>query len=148
MEKIDPAMEQRVWGRVRGDGVPAQPGLQALAAAELAEAAVFLMLSRQLQGREKEQLRRLFAEEQRHADRLRGMHTMITGQPLPLRMPPAQTQLPETALRKSYAHKLRAIGEYQRRSEDREYGAVFAELARQEMEQCAVILEIMGNLKR
>ena len=38
------ALEQRVWQRVRGEET-AHPGLQALAAAERSEAAVYLILS-------------------------------------------------------------------------------------------------------
>ena len=44
MENYDAAMAQRVWQRVRGEET-AHPGLQALAAAERSEAAVYLILS-------------------------------------------------------------------------------------------------------
>ena len=148
MEKIDPAMEQRVWKRVRADEPAAPTGLQELAAAEQSEAAVFLMLSRQLQGREKALLRKLFEQEQAHGAVLRGMHSTMTGNRLAVRTSPPQPETPETALRKCYGRKLRALAEYESRRSDREYGMVFCHLARQEQEHCAMILEILGNLQR
>ena len=147
MDKMDSEMEQRVWKRVRGEMPEAPPGLQAMAAAEQNEAAVYLMLSRQLQGREKAMLRRLFSEEQSHAAILRGMQLAITGQRLAVRPVPPEPQMPEIALRKSYGRKLQALASYESRTNDREYGAVFLQLARQEREHCAAILEILGQLK-
>ncbi len=149
MEKFDPEMEQRVWNRIRGqEQAPQTIGLQSLAAAEQNEAAVYLMLSRQLQGMEKSILRKLFAEEQTHAAILRGMHTAATGQKLTLRTIPPKPETPEIALRKCYARKLKAIAEYESRSGDREFGAVFSKLLRQEQEHCAVILQLLDSTAR
>jgi len=148
LEKYDPELEQRVWKRVRGEEQAPPAGLQALAAAELNEAGAYLMLSRQLQGREKALLRRLFAEEQCHAAVLRGMHKLMTGQALTTRTPPAPPDTPELALRKSYGRKLKALAEYESRAADKEYGPVFRKMAEQEREHCALLLEILGDLQR
>ena len=146
MEKYDQEMEQRVWKRVRGEEQAHLPmPLQGLAAAEQNEAAVYLMLSRQLQGAEKAILRRLFSEEQIHAAILRGMHMVMTGQKLTLRTIPPKPETPEIALRKCYARKLKTIQEYESRTADKEYGTVFSKLLRQEREHCAAILQILGS---
>ena len=145
LEQFDQQMEQRVWKRVRGEEQPPITGLQGLAAAEQNEAAVYLMLSRQLQGPEKAMLRRIFEQENAHAAILRGIHNAMTGQRITLRTAPVQPETPEIALRKCYARKLKTLSEYESRENDREYGAVFSHLARQEREHCAVILQILGS---
>ena len=148
MENFDSELEKRVWKRVRGEEQPAPMGLKGLMAAEQNEAAVYLMLARQMQGKEKNVLRRMFEQEQMHATCLRGMHMVMTGQPLAVRTPPVTPQTPEIALRKCYGRKLRTMAEYENRTNDREYGAVFAQLAQQEREHCLQLLEILGNLRR
>lgn len=150
MDNYDAEMAERVWKRVRGeaDAEPPRTGLQGLAAAELMEAAVYLMLSRQLQGREKAMLRRLFEEEQSHAECLKGIHFLMTGNPLPLRTPPPAAETPELALRKCYARTLRALKEYEDRKADPEYGHVFRHMAEEERKHCRLILELVGGMKR
>ena len=61
MEQIDPQKAQRVWQRVRGEEPANAPltALQSLAAAEWTQASAYLLLSRQMQGEEKELLRKL-----------------------------------------------------------------------------------------
>jgi hypothetical protein len=59
-------------------------------------------------------------------------------------LPPAADYL-TTALRKCYTASLQAAAEYDRRSPDGEYGCVFRRLAREEKENCAMILEILGS---
>ena len=148
MDKIDPALEQRVWKRVRGESAPAPEGLQALVAAAQSEAAVYLMLSRQLQGREKALLRRLFEEEQTNAAMLRGIHRLITGQTLAVRTPSPEPEIPESALRKCYGRTLRAAESYESRVSDREYGCLFSAMAQREYQHLSVIAEILGILGR
>ena len=149
MEQFDKDIENRVWQRVNGDNPPRlEQSLQALAAAELSEAAAHLMLSRQLQGKEKAILRRIYEEDQAHAACLKGIHYFTFDTPLAVRHIPPAPESPAVALRKAYARKLRALRQYESRSDDPEYGAVYAALARQEQEHCRLILEMVGNLKK
>ena len=148
MEKQNLELEQRVWKRVRGEEQPGPVSVQALVAAEQNEAAEHLMLSRQMQGREKAMLRKMFEEDRCHAAILRGMNELMTGKRLAMRTSPPAPQTPETALRKSYARKLQALSEYESRCADAEYGAAFSKMAQQEREHCAMILEILGSLAR
>lgn len=148
MEKHNLELEQRVWKRVRGEEQREPVSVQALAAAEQSEAAVHLMLSRQMQGREKALLRKIFEEDRCHGAILRGMNELVTGKRLTLRTLPPEPATPEIALRKCYARKLQAIAEYESRVSDKEYGCVFSQMARQEREHCAMILEVLGSLTR
>jgi len=149
METIDTKLEKRVWQRVRGEEA-ADPAasLRGLAAREWTEAAVYLMLSRQVQGKEKAMLRKLFEEEQAHAACLRGIYGLITGEPLNTRTQPPAPESPETALRKCYGRELQAVQAYSARAQDPEYGAVFTKMAEQEREHCRMILELLGNLRK
>lgn len=149
MEKFDTETEGRVWQRVRGEQPPKlEQSLQALAAAEQSEAAAFLMLSRQLQGKEKAILRRIYEEDHDHADCLKGIHYFTFDNPLAIRHIPPAPESPVVGLRKAYARKLRALKEYESRSDNPEYGPIFASLARQEWEHCRLILELVGTLKK
>lgn len=148
MENIDSELEKQVWKRVRTGEQAAPMGLKGLMAAEQNEAAVYLMLARQLQGKEKNMMRKMFEQEQAHAGCLRGMHMAMTGQLLAMRTPPVTPQTPEMALRKCYGRKLRTLTEYESRANDREYGAVFAQLAQQEREHCMLLLELLGSLRK
>lgn len=150
MENYNPEMETRVWKRVRGEACEEQPqtGVQGLAAAELAESAVYLMLSRQLQGHEKAMLRQLFEAERNHACCLKGIYLLTTGTPLSLRTPPPVPETPDLALRKCYARTLQALNEYESRRDHPEYGHVFRQLAEDERKHCMMILELVGRIKR
>ena len=150
MEQYDGSLADRVWQRVRGEsgGEPPKPGLRALAAAEAREAAILRMLSGQIQGQDRTLLRDMAEAEQNHAACLGGIHFFTTGTQPGLRQISVPVEAPETALRKCYGRKLRALREYESRISDPEYGHVFAELARQERRHCAVILEIVGRRKR
>jgi len=150
METYDTELEARVWERVRGETEEASRRwkLQPLATEELAGSAVYLMLSRQMQGREKALLRQLFEEERAHAECLKGMHWLVTGTPMSLRTVPPAAELPEQALRKCYARTLRQWKAYDSRKEDPEYGPVFRLLAEEEQKHCRMLLELTGSMKR
>ena len=149
MEQFDTVMEDRVWQRIHGDKPPRpEQSLQALAAAELSEAAAHLMLSRQLQGREKAILRKIYEEDQSHAASLKGIHYFTFDTPLAVRPIPPAPDAPIIALRKAYGRKLRTLKQYEGRFDDPEYGAVYQTLAQQEREHCRLILELVGTLKK
>jgi len=149
VEQFDTEMEAKVWQRVHGEKPPRlAQSLQSLAAAELSEAAAHLMLSRQLQGKEKAILRKICEEDQSHAACLKGIHFFTFDTPLAVRHTPPAPESPVIALRKAYARKLRALRQYESRTDDPEYGAVYKVLAQQEREHCRLILELVGNLKK
>lgn len=143
MEKFDEQLEKRVWQRIHGEGQVRS--LQSLAVSERGNAAAYLRLTRMTQGAQKNLLRRLYERERQHEQCLSGMSRMMEGKNLSVRtLPPAADDL-TTALRKCYTASLQAAAEYDRRSPDGEYGCVFRRLAREEKENCAMILEILGS---
>ena len=148
MEQFDEEMAQRVWQRVRGSGDGAQPemSLQALAVEEKRAAAMYLMLSRLMQGRSKMLLRQLAEQSRSHAACLNGMSLMAGGKVLSTKINPPMEEPPKITLRKCYAHTLRCADMYGR--QDGPYAHVFDALARQSREQGGVILEILGSLER
>ena len=147
METMDPKREREVWQRVRGEmDLPGE--LKKLAAREWADAAVYLMLSRQMQGQQKAVLRKLFEQEQSHAACLRGIYLLLAGEPMTARTSPPTPEVPELALKKCCGNKLRSAAAYEALSSVAEYGPVFQQMARQEWEQCRVLLELIGNLGR
>jgi rubrerythrin len=148
MENYDADMEQRVWQRVLGTEQPQEKSLQALAVAELSEAAVHWLLSQQLQGKERAMLRKIFEEDQGHTACLKGIHYFIEDQPLSVRPVVPTPEAPVIALRKSYGRKLNALREYTARASDPEYGHIFQRLAQEEQQHCKTILQIVGQMKK
>lgn len=142
MAEIDEELEKRVWQRVREPETPRS--LQAMAAAERSAAAMYLMLSRMMQGRKKELLRQLYHREQLHSRYLSGISLVRDGKALAVRTAPPEGKTPENCLRRCYAGCLQAAREYRSCADDREYGPIFARMAREEEENCAMILEILG----
>lgn len=142
MSKMDEELERSVWSRVREQ--EAQPALQPLAVAERSAAAMYLMLSRMMQGRKKELLRQLYHREQIHCRYLCGISVARNGKNLSIRTGAPEVTTAENSLRRCYASTLQAMAHYRARSQDPEYGHLFERLAREEAENCAMILEILG----
>lgn len=149
MQNYDPKKAAQVWQRVQKSNAPApQPvqDLMALLIHEWTDAATYLQLSRQYQGREAAALRRLFEEEQSHAACLKGIYTLITGEKPVVHTPKVEAQTKEATLRRCYGREMQCLAQYERKSSDPEYGAVYARLARQEQEHCRAVLELLGKL--
>lgn len=150
METIDPAKAARVWQRVRSEAPAEHPeqGLLELIAQEWNDAATYLQLSRRFQGKDSATLRRMYEEEQAHAACLKGIYTLIAGKRPTVRTVPPTQEDPEQILRKCYGREMQCLVRYEQRSEDPEYGQVFARLAEQERGHCCLVLELLGNLKK
>ena len=143
MEKLDEALEKRVWQRIHGQSLAM--GLQSLAAAEQSQAAVYLMLSRLNQSTHRPLLRQLYEREKDHGRCINGISLLRDGRELTVHTAPPVNERPDTALRKCYAQTLRAIQAYRQLEEDEEYGHVFRVLRHQEEENCALILQLIGR---
>ncbi len=158
MDMIDREKAARVWQRVKGENTPAPNApnaplpdiaqtLAALIAEEWVDAATYLHLSRQFQGRHSVALRHMYEQEQAHTACLKGIYTLITGTPPNVRATKPETGEPVSLLRRCYGREMRCLAEYEARSHDPHYGQVFARLAQQEQEHCSKILELLGSLK-
>lgn len=138
---------REVWQRVQGEA-PTNPlrQLPEMIAEEKQDAATYLHLSHRFSGKEGAMLRRMFEEEQMHVTCLRGIYRMISGERCAVHTAPAEVDEPSIALRRCYGREMRCLAAYEALSGDREYGPVFAQLARQEREHCKNILHLMGKL--
>lgn len=148
METYDKAKAARVWQRVQGETAsnPTQ-GLPGLIAEEWADAAMYLSLSRRVQGNHSAILKRMGQEEQAHMACLKGIYTLQgAGRPeIPAPPPPDKTSV-STLLRRCYGREMRCLAQYESRADHPEYGQVFARMAQQEREHCRLILELLGSL--
>lgn len=149
MEKLDEVKARQVWSRVRGEASsgPDFGRLPALIASEEEAANTYLQLSRRLQGKERMMLQRMSQEEQSHAACLKGIYHLITGERTSTAHAPVPNAAVELTLRRCYGKEMRCLAEYEARTQDKEYGAVFFRLAQQEQEHCRMLLEILGNIK-
>ena len=150
MNTYDPKKAQRVWERVQGtqepEPKPVQMNLQAMIINEWVTAATYLTLARQVPPREMCILQRLAREDQGHGACLKGIYTMITDQEPVIKAPPITAGSVNLTLRKCYAALIKTLQEYERWSQDAEYGPVFQRLADQEREHCRLVLELIGRL--
>jgi len=148
METYDKAKAARVWQRVQGEAAanPTQ-GLQGLIAEEWTDAALYLSLSRRVQGHAGAILRKMGQEEQTHMACLKGIYTLQgAGRPEIPAPPPVDNAPVSVLLRRCYGREMRCLAQYEARASDPEYGQVFARIAQQEREHCRQILELLGNL--
>ena len=150
MERIDNKKAAQVWQRVTGSNHPAgnTQELLELITEEWADASTYLHLSRHFQGKESGVLRKLSEQEQAHTACLKGIYTLVTGSAPKVRTIAPLQEPPMQILRRCYGREMHCLAQYEARSTDPEYGAVFARLADQEREHCRLILELIGNLKR
>lgn len=152
MHTYDPQKAARVWERVQARPEQKQEDrngqLQELIMNEWIAAATYLKLARQLPAKEASVLQRLFREEQAHASCLKGIYTLMTGEKAVTHSPQAEVSSPELTLRRCYGREMRSLKEYESRSDDPEYGPVFARLAEQEREHCRTVLELIGSLQK
>ena len=141
MENFDNEKAKRVWQRVQATSPapPPQPGydLQDLVNRELEDAAVYLQLSRRTQGKDSLLLRQISDQERSHAAILKGICALCTGS-----RPGHIAHRPETGpveilLRRCYGREMQSLAEYERRSNDPQYGAVFRKMAEQEQAHAA-----------
>ena len=150
METYDKAKAARVWQRVQGETVanPMQ-GLQGLIAEEWADAAMYLALSRRVQGNHSMLLKKMSQQEQSHMACLKGIFTLQgTGRPeIPAPQPIEKASI-TMLLRRCYGREMRCLSQYESRMGDPQYGHIFRTLARQEQEHCHMILEILGTLSK
>lgn len=150
MENYDAAKATRVWQRVQASqqNQPDAQGLPALISEELEDAATYAQLAKRLGGRDGQTLRSLAENEHSHAACLKGIYTLMTGEPINPKIPPTRQEPAERTLRRCYGREMRCLAQYEARSGDPEYGPVFSRLAAREREHCMTVLELLGRIKR
>ena len=140
--------EQRVWQRVLGQpeqGKPEDFHSVILSAREQAGAYRYLM--EKATGENRELLRRLYTNQERTVDCLKGLG-MLQGNPVKEKPMQTMKELTEKMMKKCYYRSCRAVEEYTSRSVCSEFGEVFRKIADRERENCVMIVEVMGRWKR
>lgn len=148
MESYDKAKAARVWQRVQGEAAanPAN-GLTGMIAEEMADGAIYMALSRRVQGNAAGILRKMAQEEQSHTACLKGIYALLgNGRPDVPPPPPLDNAPVQVILRRCYGREMRCLAQYESRSGDPEYGQIYARMAQQEREHCRQILELLGSL--
>lgn len=148
MQAYDPEKAARIWDRVRQQsavGLDVQK-LPALINEERTDAATYLLLARQFQGKHNLLLRQMAEQEQTHAACLKGIYTLVSGKRSPEYTPQPEEAPLETMLRRCYGREMRSLAAYEARSSDPEYGQVFSRLAAQERDHCRRLLELLGSM--
>lgn len=149
MERIDPAKAAAVWQRVHNSppAIENEQVLPTLLREELANTALYTQLARKLGPPHNQMLQQMARQEQSHGFCLRGICKMRTGTVPAVERPQLSQDTPEALLRRCYEQKLRCCTQYSARSNDPQFGPVFALLARQEQEHCSILLQILGSIK-
>ena len=149
MQTYDPEKAARVWKRVQGQS-STEPDIQQLPEMignELGDGAIYLALSRRLQGRDSVVLRQMFQQEQDHAACLKGLYTLLTGGRATVHTPPVPQEPTQSLLRLCYGREMHSLAKYEAWATHPEYGKIFAGLAEQEREHCCRLLELLGRIK-
>ena len=151
MNEFDTQKAARVWQRVQGEmQAPAAPqhsdNLPALIMEQLQLSAAYLQLSRQVSGREGAEFMRLAREAIAQAVCLKGILSLMTGQPSETGIGPVQLSTLDAMLRRCYGRELRLLKEYDSRRTDAEYGPVFERMGERAREHCCAVLELIGKL--
>ena len=142
MDQVDQQMAQRVWQRVRGE--PEKPGLSGLILAEYQAAADYQLLQRRIPAKAA-LFRQLYEDVRRHSACLMGIRALqgATGKK-PVLPKPKEEPLP-IMLRRCCGQSMKTAADYQSRTADPEYGAIFADLAREKQRHLRLLLEIVGD---
>ena len=148
MEKIDKAMESRVWERVQSrqeQPMPRHDNLKPWILAAQENAAACRSLSLQLIGKQWEGLRRLETESSRIAQSLRGI-CALRGEQVKLTPLPTPREAPRRSLEKCFHRSCRLRQEMESRCGDPECGPVFRSLTRRAEDHCCALAELIGRL--
>jgi len=147
--EYDTQKAARVWQRVQHDKqepVTQRDPLPALIMEQLQLSAAYLQLARQLSGQDGAVFVRLAREAKTQAVCLKGILTLMTGQPPECGSAPPQLSTIDAMLRRCYGKELRLLKEYENRCSDAEYGPVFDRLAQRGRDHCCTVLELIGKL--
>lgn len=143
MNQYDPQKAAQVWQRVQAQppGTSAPENFSALILAQWETTAVCRQIS-------DTGLRSIIQTAQRHLQCLKGIHTLTAGQSPVIRTPAIPKDTASVALRKCCGRMLRCLREYEKRSDDPEYGPIFRHLALEQRESCCRLLEYIGTQEK
>ena len=152
MEKIDKALQTKVWQRVQNREMPEMPdlgkdNLKPLLLIARENQQVYQTLSRQLSGKEGEKIRKLQMETRNCIACVKGI-CCVWGEPVKVPQLPVEKEPVKRALMKCYHRENKLCAEWEYRASDPEYGAVYSRLAQQAREHCVTVMEVLGDLEK
>ena len=152
MREFDRETVRKIWQRVQSDSpVSGTVGdccsLSECIAWELTFGDLYRRIAGKVPGNMANTLRQLARQEQNHAQLLKGICVMTEGISPPIHPIPVQRAPVSVLLRQCYGEKLRAISQYEKRTDDGRFGEVFQRILQQEQAQCHFLLRLMGTVK-
>lgn len=151
MEKLDRELQSRVWQRVQSRErleMPAlgQENLKPLILTAQENYQTYQTLSRQMQGKDGEKLRRLQQESQKCIACMKGI-CRVRGEQVKVPQLTVEKEPPKRALMKCYHRERKLWSDWEQWAGEPEHGLVYGRLAQQAREHCVTIMEILGNLE-
>ena len=148
MERLDGAMEERVWQRVLGQPGPEPAGddLRPLMQQVQEQMGGYKKLWSQASGRSRELLHRLQEGERENFACLKGIQILRHGPVTKSKPLPGVREPAGKILEWCYHRSRRLMGEYTARSAGSEFGAVFYVMAERQRMLCALAAEALGEL--
>jgi len=148
MEIPDQDLQKRVWQRVQGrNSMPPLGKITCkswmLCAQE--NAAAYQSLSQTVQGREGEQLKRMYQESLKCIACMKGI-CRLRGEKVVLGPLPQEKETKRKQLERCYRREHQLWEALEQQSCDSEHGVVFGRLAQQAQEHCVTIMEILGRM--
>ncbi len=151
MNSYDPELARRVWQRVQRPvestpaPAPAQPNLTDCMLQKQQDAALYLHLSRRLPGKDGVAMQRLYEEEMGQLNCLKGLHILQAGHCPSLPGATPRQEPVEVILKRCCTREMESRKRYEALSADPVHGPLYGAFARQELEHCRILLEIMGH---
>ena len=149
MTQIDPAMEQRVWQRVRGEAPHSDQGtsLQIIMEDMWEDAQIYRMLSRRYRGKRAALFGQLHRQTMEHLRLLKGICTLTRDcQPV---FPPAKprTESEDILLRRAYGRAQQRLHWYTAHENHPQYGHILPPIIRQTQDHSRLLLRLMTRPK-
>ena len=147
MDKQDWNREQQVWQRIRSAREEGQKNdLRQLQREAMELAAIYRGLLPRINGRQQEQLARLYQGERNNAAVLAGIGILSHQNPEQVKLWQPEKEEPRKLLERCYHRTRRCLTEYLARSAEGEFGVLFEKMGKREADHCMIIAEVLGNL--
>ena len=122
--------------------------MQQLILEEWQQAQVYTQLMRQLPAKQSATVRKLYEQKKAQIDCLKGIYRLVAGSPAQVHGVAPKQESAIIQLRKCYGRQMRCLAKYEAKTQDPEYGSVYAGLAGQNRNHCQILLELLGAMAK
>lgn len=150
MDNFSEETVRKIWQRVQQSHTPPseRPDLCAMAQRELSTAAIYDILARRIPGSSGRQLGEFARRERSHAASIKGICAVTYGKCPPIPITAPGNAATPVLLRRCYGLKQQAVAQYEKLSENPDYGSIFRQLGEEEHRQLIFLLQLLGSLKQ